>query len=218
MPPPHTAYLRASRMQTTAIFWDLGGVLLSNGWDREQRAAAVERFGLDADEFEDRHHEMAAGLETGRCTLDDYLRATVFHAPRPFGAAEFREFMLAQSGAFPGNLEVVDALAAGGRYLLATLNNESRELNEYRIARFGLRRRFAAFFSSSFLGWMKPDARIFRAALEISQRAPGETVFVDDRAQNLEPARALGMRTLHFRGEEGPEVLRRRLEALGVEI
>lgn len=205
-------------MNPTAIFWDLGGVLLSNGWDREQRASAVEHFALDADEFEDRHREMAAGLETGRCTLDDYLRATVFHAPRPFTAARFREFMLAQSDAFPGSLEVVDALAAGGRYLLATLNNESRELNEYRIARFGLRRRFTAFFSSSFLGWMKPDARIFRAALEISQRAPGETVFVDDRAQNLEPARALGMRTLRFRGEEGPEALRAGLAALGVEL
>lgn len=205
-------------MQTTAIFWDLGGVLLSNGWDREQRAAAVERFALDADELEDRHREMAAGLETGRCTLDEYLRAVVFHAPRPFTAVQFREFMLAQSRAFPGNLEVVDALASRGRYLLATLNNESRELNEFRIARFGLQRRFACFFSSSFLGWMKPDPRIYRAALEISQRAPGETVYVDDRAQNLEPARALGMRVLHFQGADGPDALRRGLEALGVEI
>jgi putative hydrolase of the HAD superfamily len=205
-------------MQTTAIFWDLGGVLLSNGWDREQRAAAVERFALDADEFEDRHREMAAGVETGRCSLDDYLRATVFYAPRPFTAVQFREFMLAQSAEFPGNLGVVDELAAGGRYLLASLNNESRELNEFRIARFGLRRRFTCFFTSSFLGLMKPDARIYRAALEIAQRAPGEVVYVDDRAQNLEPARALGMRTLHFRGEEGPEALRRGLEALGVEM
>lgn len=205
-------------MQTTAIFWDLGGVLLSNGWDREQRAAAVERFALDADELEDRHREIASSLETGRCTLDEYLRATVFHAPRDFTAVQFREFMLAQSAAFPGNLEVVDDLAAGGRYLLATLNNESRELNEFRIARFGLRRRFTCFFSSSFLGRMKPDPQIYRAALEISQRAPGETVYVDDRAQNLEPARALGMRVLHFQGAEGPESLRRGLRDLGVEI
>lgn len=205
-------------MQTTAIFWDLGGVLLSNGWDRAQRAAAVARFALDADEFEDRHREMAAALETGRCTLDEYLRATVFHAPRDFTAARFREFMLAQSQAFAGNLEVVDRLADGRRYLLATLNNESRELNEFRIARFALRRRFTCFFTSSFLGWMKPDARIYRAALEIAQRAPGEVVYVDDRTQNLEPARALGMRTLHFRGEEGPEALRRGLASLAVEV
>lgn len=205
-------------MRTTAIFFDLGGVLLSNGWDTEQRARAVERFGLDAADFEDRHREMVHGLETGRCTLDDYLRAVVFHAPRPFSATEFREFILAQSQAFPGSLEVVQALADGGRYLLATLNNESRELNEYRIARFALQRRFACFFSSSFLGVMKPDARIYRLALEVTQRAPAETVFVDDREQNLEAARALGMRTLHFRGEQGPEALRRGLAELGVEI
>jgi putative hydrolase of the HAD superfamily len=205
-------------MRTTILFWDLGGVLLSNGWDREQRAAVVERFGVDAGEFEDRHREMVPALETGRCSLDDYLRATVFHAPRPFTAAQFREAMLAESSAFPGCLEVVDRLAQGGRYLLATLNNESRELNEYRIARFGLRRRFACFFTSSFLGWMKPDARIYRAALEVTQRAPGEAVYVDDRAQNLEPARALGMRTLHFRGEQGPDALERGLRELGVEL
>jgi putative hydrolase of the HAD superfamily len=205
-------------MRITAVFWDLGGVLLSNGWDREQRAAAVARFGLDAGEFEDRHREMAASLETGRCTLDDYLRATVFHAPRDFTPAEFRSFVLAQSTAFEPCLEVLDALASAGRYLLCTINNESRELNEYRIAHFGLQRRFTAFFSSSFLGVMKPDPRIYRAALEITQRAPGEAVFVDDREQNLEPARALGMHTLHFQGERGPEALREGLATLGVQV
>ncbi|HEV2150498.1 MAG TPA: HAD family phosphatase [Longimicrobiaceae bacterium] len=205
-------------MQTSAIFWDLGGVLLSNGWDREQRAAVLERFGVELEEFEDRHREIVPALETGRCTLDDYLRATVFHEPRAFTAARLREAMLAQSEAFPGCLEVVDRLAKGGRYLLATLNNESRELNEYRIARFELRRRFTCFFSSSFLGAMKPDGRIYRTALAVVQRAPDETVFVDDRAQNLEPARALGMRTLHFRGEQGPEALVHGLRELGVEV
>lgn len=205
-------------MQTTAIFWDLGGVLLSNGWDREQRTAAVDHFGLDPEEFEDRHREIAAGLETGRCTLDEYLRATVFHAPRPFTAARFREFILSQSYAYPGNLDVVDRLAESRKYLLATLNNESRELNEYRIARFGLRRRFGCFFTSAFLGAMKPDVRVYRMALEVTQRAPGEVVYVDDRAQNLEPAATLGIRTLHYHGEEGPEALRRGLAALGVEV
>ncbi|HEX7242305.1 MAG TPA: HAD family phosphatase [Longimicrobiaceae bacterium] len=205
-------------MRTTAVFWDLGGVLLTNGWDREQRARAVERFGLDGGEMEDRHREMAASLETGHCSLDAYLHAVVFHEPRPFGHADFRRFMLAQSEAFPGNLEVVDALAAGGRYLLATLNNESRELNAYRIAHFELHRRFTVFFTSAFLGVMKPSAEIYRLALDVTHRAPDEVVYVDDRPQNLEPARALGMRTLHFRGEEGPEVLRRGLEGLGVEF
>ncbi len=201
----------------TAVFWDRGGVLLTNGWDREQRALAVERFGLDGEELEDRHREIVPALEEGRCTLAAYLRATVFHRPRPFGEREFLDFVYAQSRAFPGNLEVVDALAASGRWFLATLNNEGRELNEHRIRAFGLRRRFHAFFSSSFVGAMKPAEAIYRVALDVAQRDPAEVVFVDDRDQNLEPAAALGMRTLRFRGEEGPDVLRRGLAALGVE-
>jgi putative hydrolase of the HAD superfamily len=203
---------------TDTIFWDLGGVLLSNGWDREQRAAAVARFGLDPDDFEDRHREVVSALETGRITLDAYLQATVFYRERGFTPAEFRACMEAQSSAYEENLAVVDHLAATGRYRLATLNNESRELNEHRIRRFGLRRRFSLFLSSCFVRVMKPTPEIYRMALEVTQEEPARTVLVDDRDQNLEPARALGMRTLHFRAEEGPDALRRGLEALGVEL
>lgn len=205
-------------MEITAVFWDLGGVVLTNGWDREQRAGAVERFGLDPEEFEDRHREIVASLETGRTDLDGYLRATVFHEPRAFSEAEFREYMHSRSEAFPGSLQVLDRLRAGGRYFLATLNNESHDLNEYRIEKFELRRRFHVFFTSAFLRLMKPDPQIYRAALDISQRLPEEVLFVDDRPQNLEPARALGMRTLHYRGEEGPEALLRGLAGHGIQV
>jgi putative hydrolase of the HAD superfamily len=200
------------------IFWDLGGVLLSNGWDTEQRSRAVAHFGLDAEEFEDRHREVVGALETGRCTLEDYLQATIFHAPRPFNAQEFRAFMREQSHAFEANLAVVGELAARGRYLLATLNNESRELNEHRIERFGLRSRFTCFFTSAFLGVMKPSPEIYRIALEVTQRRPEEALFIDDRAQNLEPARALGLRVIHFRADEGADVLRQRLVDADVEL
>jgi putative hydrolase of the HAD superfamily len=204
--------------EITAVFCDLGGVLLSNGWDSEQRARAVEHFGLDREEFDDRHREVVGSLETGQCTLDDYLQATVFYEPRPFTAAEFRRFMEAQSHAFEDSLGVFDDLASTGHYLRATLNNESRELNEYRIERFDLRRRFACFFTSSFLGVMKPAPRIYLIALEVTQRRPEEVLFVDDRAQNLEPARALGMHTLHYRARDGADALRRGLREHGISV
>jgi putative hydrolase of the HAD superfamily len=205
-------------MRITTLFWDLGGVLLSNGWDREQRARATEQFGLDAEDFEDRHREMATALETGRTTLDAYLRATVFSEPRDFGPAEFREFMLSQSLPFEESLQVLAALAGGGHYTMATINNESHELNAYRIGHFHLYRYFRAFFCSAFVGVTKPDPAIYRIALEVLQKAPGEVLFIDDRLQNLEPARALGMRTLHFHGEDGGAVLREGLRAAGVEV
>lgn len=201
-----------------AILWDLGGVLLSNGWDTEQRSGAITHFGLDAEDFEDRHREAVGALETGRCTLDDYLRATVFHAPRPFSAEAFRAYMREQSHAHEGNLAVVDELGAQAAYLLATLNNESRELNEHRIERFDLRSRFTCFFTSSFLGVMKPSPEIYRIALEVTHHRPEEVLFIDDRAQNLEPARELGLRVIHFRAKEGPVVLRQRLADAGVHV
>lgn len=205
-------------MRITTLFWDLGGVLLSNGWDQAQRARAIEHFGLDAEEFEDRHREIVTTLETGRTTLDAYLRATVFSEPRSFGPAEFREFMLSQSLPFEESLQVLAQLAAGGRYTMATVNNESQELNAYRVSRFHLHRYFGAFFCSAFLGVTKPDPSLYRMALEVLQRAPGEVLFIDDRRQNLEPARALGMQTLHYRGEDGGAVLREGLAAAGVEV
>lgn len=205
-------------MRVTAIFFDVGGVLLSNGWDHDQRAEAVEHFGLDLEEFEDRHREVVGSLETGRCSLDDYLRATVFYRELPFSPQEFRAYMEGCSSAFPGSLEVVDRLRAAGRYLLATLSNEGCELNAFRIRRFELRPRFTAFFTSSLLGTMKPGPEIYRAALGITQREAGEVLFVDDRRQNLEPATALGMRTLHFRGEQGSDALLRGLAKHGVEV
>ncbi|CAN5317614.1 HAD family phosphatase [soil metagenome] len=204
-------------MTVTAVFFDVGGVLLSNGWDHDQRAEALEHFGLERDEFEDRHREVVGSLETGRCSLADYLRATVFYEERAFSPEEFRAYMEGCSSAFPGNLEVVGKLNASGKYLLATLNNEGRELNEFRIRHFELRRRFTTFFTSSLLGMMKPEEEIYRAALGITQREAGEALFVDDRRQNLEPAANLGMRTLLFRGGEGPDALLRGLAEQGVE-
>lgn len=200
----------------TTIFWDLGGVLLSNGWDREQRASAMEHFGLDAEDFEDRHGDLAPALETGRLTLAEYLDATVFRTPRSFTAAEFRDYMEAQSTAHPDALQVVRDVARSGRYRLATLNNESRELNEFRIHRFGLTEIFSLFASSCYLGRIKPDTRIYHTALDLTQSDPGSCVFVDDRIKNLEPARALGIRTIHFHGEDGADELRARLSDAGV--
>ena len=121
--------------------------------------------------------------------------------------------MFAQSQAHPDSLAIVDRLAASGRYLLATLNNESLELNEFRIARFGLRRYFTTFFSSCFLGVKKPEAAIYRIALQLAQLVPEEAVFIDDRMLNLECAARQGMRTIHYQDSAG---LVTALRALGI--
>lgn len=184
------------------VFFDVGGVLGTNGWDREQRQAAVERFGLDADEFQYRHEETVGTFESGAMSLEEYLDFAVFYRERPFTHEEFRTFMLAQSRPFEASIAVARALSANCSVTMLTLNNEAAELNRYRIQHFGLRPIFAAFFTSCWLGVRKPSRGIYERALEMAQADPRRSVFVDDREQNLATARGLGMRTILYRGAE----------------
>lgn len=200
-------------MSITHVFFDVGGVLGTNGWDRDQRAAAVAQFGLDAGEFAERHEEAVATWETGGMTMDEYLTCTVFHRPRTFSVEDFKAFMFAQSVAFREPIEVARALTRTRRYRLMTLNNESAELNAYRLRYFGLRDIFTAFFSSCWLGALKPARRIYERALAMSQAQPGGSVFIDDRERNLDVPHMLGMHTIVYR--DAPR-LRADLAALGV--
>ena len=180
----------------TALFWDIGGVLLTNAWDRTERTKAFEHFQLDADEFHSRHEMVVSSFERGKITLDEYLQRTVFYRPRSFTLDEFRNFMLSLSQALPDRLPFAQELAASGKYFMGTINNESRELNNYRIEKFGLRKFFQVFFSSCFVGLRKPEREIYRLALETTQFSPGQCCFLDDRSLNLECAAQMGMHTI----------------------
>ena len=184
--------------EITAVFCDVGGVLLTNGLDHGERGRLVDKFGLDASDFEDRHHMLSAAMDDGQMDLDQYLDRTIFYRPRPFRKQEAREFVYAQSAALPGSLELIARIARAGKVFLATLNNESRELNLHRIETFGLRQYFSVFFSSCYLGVSKPHQQIYQLALDLSQRQPEECVFIDDRSLNLESARRMGLHTIQF--------------------
>lgn len=198
-----------------ALFWDVGGVLLSNAWDHSERQRAAEKFALDWDDFRERHELLIAPLEEGRIGLDDYLERVVFSQHRSFTADEFKNYIFSLSKPKPETLELARHLAGCGGCVMATINNESRELNEYRIQRFALQEIFSHFVSSCFTHLRKPDPAIYRLALNLTQRKPEESCFIDDRALNLEEAARIGMHTIHFR-DAGQ--LRRDLDALGVEI
>jgi putative hydrolase of the HAD superfamily len=197
-----------------AIFWDVGGVLLTNAWDRTQRMAALEHFHLDDEEFHDRHEMVVSSFERGKISLDEYLDRTVFYRTRSFTREEFREFMYGLSQPLPGSLEFARSLAESGRYLMGTINNESRELNLYRIEKFGLRGMFRVFVSSCFVGLRKPEKDIYRVALEVTQCKAEQCCFIDDRALNLECAQKLGMATIEMQTVDD---LRQELHKLGVE-
>ena len=185
-------------MKVRHIFFDIGGVLGTNGWDSTQRAAAINHFALDRADFEVRHGEMVGPLESGEITLDEYLDVSVFCQPRDFSRDEFRSFMFAQSKADPQTISIARSIASRGDYRVMTLNNESDALNRHRIELFGLDDIFAAFLSSCWLGLRKPSRRFYDRALQIAQADPGQSIFIDDRAHNITVARALGFQVIHF--------------------
>jgi putative hydrolase of the HAD superfamily len=199
----------------TTLFWDIGGVILTNGWDRESRKQATEAFHLDGEEFEDRHDLSFPAFDSGQITLNEYLDRTLFYRSRPFTREEFTAFMFAQSKEYPETRAILDKVASSGKYFVGSINNEPLELNQYRIEAFHLRRDFCVFFSSCYVRSRKPEEAIFRVALEVSQRPPEECLFIDDRTLNLENPRRLGMNTIHH---QGAEQLRSELGKYGVEV
>jgi putative hydrolase of the HAD superfamily len=201
--------------QISAIFWDVGGVLLTNAWDRAQRERALEQFKLDQEEFSDRHEMVVSSLERGKISLDDYLNRTIFYRPRPFAREVFKDYVFSLSQPHREVLAVAEELTKSGKYFMGTINNESRELNLYRIQTFGLREIFSTFVSSCYVGLRKPEEGIYRMALEITQRSAENCCFIDDRALNLEYARQMGMHTIEM---QDVEQLRRELRKLEVEI
>jgi len=199
----------------TALFWDVGGVLLSNAWDREQRQRTLKEFNLDVVEFESRHEMLVSSFERGKITLQNYLERTVFYRPRSFTAEAFTQHMFSLSTPNPETLQLGKELSRSGKYQMSTINNESKELNLYRIQTFGLREIFSLFVSSCFVGLRKPEEGIYRLALEITQRPPEECCFIDDRPLNLDSASRLGMHVIQMKTAEQ---LRADLQKLGVTL
>lgn len=198
----------------TAIFWDVGGVLLTNAWDHNERGEAVAKFGLDANDFEKRHELVVSDFERGKLDLEGYLNRTVFYDYRPFTREAFQQFMFSRSQPNREALAFARGLAASGRVFMATINNESTELNMFRIRQYQLREIFQLFVSSCYVGLRKPELNIYRLALNLTQRPPDECCFIDDRPENLEPAQQLGMHCIRM---QRVSQLREELNKLGVQ-
>ena len=201
--------------EITTLFWDIGGVIMTNGWDTGARRRAAETFHLDWEEFQDRHDLSFPAFDSGLISLDEYLNRTLFYRLRAFTREEFIAFMFAQSQEYPESRAVLDRLARMEKYFIGSINNEPLELNEYRIKAFHLRRDFQVFFSSCYLHTRKPEEMIYRIALEVTQRLAAECLFIDDRPLNLENPRKLGFKTIHY---QDPEQLRAELKTYGVEV
>ncbi|MDE1191141.1 MAG: HAD-IA family hydrolase [Arachidicoccus sp.] len=184
------------------LFTDIGGVLLNNGWDRRKRAAAVEKFGLDAAEVDERHHLTFDTYEEGKLSLDEYLDRLVFYEKRNFTPQEFKDFMFKSSAAYPEMIDLYKSLKAKYGFHIAVVSNEGRELNDYRIKTFGLHTFVDFFISSSFVHLRKPDIDIFKLAIDIAQVNPDDVLYVDDRELFVQVAEKAGLHGLLHRNYE----------------
>ena len=180
--------------RVTALFLDVGGVLLTNGWDRKSREAAAKKFNLDLDDLNDRHRMTFDTYESGKLSLEEYLQRSVFYTDRPFTMEQFRSFMFAQSVAYPEMIDLIKGLKARYNLKIAVVNNEGRELNEYRIKTFFLNEFVDFFISSCFVHFRKPDADIWKVALDIAQVPREEVVYIDDRPMFVQVAEGLGLK------------------------
>lgn len=196
------------------ILFDVGGVLLTNGWDHCERATVLDRFHLDKAEFEKRHAGANDAWERDLISAKAYLDETVFYEPRSFSYEDFLEAIFAQSLELPnGGLGILQELGASGRAMLGCLNNEAREPNEYRFHQFGLRQYFDVALSSCYVGLRKPKAAIYRRALDILGKPADRILFIDDRQENAAAAAVVGMKSIRF---DGADRLRQDLEYLTV--
>jgi putative hydrolase of the HAD superfamily len=185
-----------------ALFTDVGGVILTNGWDSSERKKAAEQFHLDLAEVDKRHHLTFDTYEIGKLSLDVYLDRIVFYEPRSFSRDEFKKFVFAQSKPFPQMIELIRQTKTRNSLKLAVVSNEGRELTEYRIRQFGLAEFVDFFVSSCFVHFRKPDTDIFRMAIDLAQTPPEQTVYLDDRPLFVEVARTVGLQAIHHTSYE----------------
>ena len=181
------------------IFLDIGGVLLSDGWEYKSRQKAAKKFSLDYAEMDSLHNVIFNIYEIASITLNEYLDRVVFNHPRHFTLEDFKAFMFAQTTELPGTLQWLKKWKKSCGFPIISINNEGRELNDFRIKKFGLHQCFDAFISSCEVGMRKPDPRIFTLAMGIAQVSPEECIYFDDRPMLVEAAQKLGIRSFHHR-------------------
>ena len=202
--------------QFTTMLWDIGGVLLTNGWDHLERKTVFDALQFeDRPGFEARHEEANDPWEKGTIDFEEYLRRTVFYRERPFDSATIRRAIEEQSKRIPDSaLPILEELHTRGGLVMGQLNNESRELNDLRLERFGLKRYLSLFFCSGYVGLRKPDPAIYHLAREVLQKPAGEIVFIDDREKNADEARRLGFHAIQYTGSAALRAELQQLELL----
>lgn len=196
------------KSEVKVLFFDVGGILLTNGWGHESRKVAAEKFGLDYDEVNTLHNFIFNVYEIGSITLDDYLDTVIFTQPRDFTRVDFKKFIYEQSLELPDMLAWLKAWKKDCGFRIISINNEGKELNDYRVEKFKLHECFDAFISSCEVKMRKPDPGIFKLAMGIAQVSEKQCIYFDDRIMFVTTAQKLGIQAYqHTSFEKTKEIL-----------
>lgn len=183
--------------QPYLLFLDIGGVLLTNGWDKHARAEAIQKFHLNSEEFDARHSLVFDVYEQGKISLDQYLDWVIFYQQRPFSKGDFKSFMFSCSKPYQSMLDSIKQLKQQYGLKIIAITNEGRELMDYRIESFQLKEIFDFFVCSGFVGMRKPAPQIYQLALDLSQATPETAIYVDDRLILIDVVKSFGWHTIH---------------------
>jgi putative hydrolase of the HAD superfamily len=186
-----------SEHHITTLFLDIGGVLLTNGWDRHMRRSAAGKFGLDYEEMNERHHLTFDTYEAGELSLEDYLTSVIFYEERAFTREDFKAFMYACSQPIPEMIALMVELKKRYALKVVAISNEGRELTLHRIRKFNLGAFIDFFVSSCFVHFRKPDPRLYGLALDCAQALPAQSIYIDDRKMFVEVAEGMGIHGIH---------------------
>jgi putative hydrolase of the HAD superfamily len=217
MKPISTAVGKPAKIESRirCLFLDIGGVLLTNGWDRNARRKAVDLFGLDAEETEERHHLTFDTYEEGKLSLEQYLKRVVFYKERTFSQESFRNFMFEQTRPYDNMIQLIRQLKENYGLKIAVISNEGKELTKYRIDEFKLYEFVDFFISSSYVHMRKPDEDLYHLALNIAHIKPDEVIYIDDRPMFVQVAESVGIAGIHHTSFEST---RKQLEERGLKI
>lgn len=186
-----------SHSQFRMLYSDIGGVLGNNGWDGQLRRALCNRFGIEQEETERRHHLIFDSYERGYLSFDEYLTKVIFGLPREFTLEHVRDFTFNASTPWFENIEFFRRIRRMNQVGIALISNEGQGIADHRVKKFGLRDICDFMVISHFTGLRKPDPEIWKLALNLAQVKASESIYIDDREMFVDAAAELGFTAVH---------------------
>ena len=184
-------------MSIRAVFFDLGGVILRTEY-QAPREHLAEKLGMEYDDLVKVVFDSESGYQAsmGAITPDEHWAAVVKRLKRPASEMEaIRHEFFAGDIIDRTLLEFLRSLR--GTYKTGLISNAWGDLRDY-IVREKFDDAFDHMIISAEVGAVKPEAKIYKIALEQAGVSANEAVFVDDFAVNIEGCEKVGMQGIYF--------------------